>query len=100
MKSLFSGLLVGVSAGAFAVDVSEIEKRRLFDPTPAELQAEESGRIYIYEGLRDIDVARAMEEEFERVDNMMFIRIKRTNEAGEVLKDPKTGAAMEEDDGC
>ena len=48
------------SAGVSAADVSEIELRRLFDPKPAELAAEASGRIYIYEGLRDIDIQRAL----------------------------------------
>jgi len=41
-----------------------------------------------------------MEEEFERVENMMFIREKKTDEKGEALKDPDTGAPIVQDDGC
>ena len=93
-------LLLAMSTVSLAVDVSEIELRRLFDPTPAEIQAESSGRIYIYEGLRDIDVERAIEEEFNRVDSMMFIRVKQTDEEGDVRKDPESGQAMVQDDGC
>ena len=37
------------------------------EPTPAELRAEAAGRIYIYDGLRDVDVQRALDEEFERL---------------------------------
>jgi hypothetical protein len=87
-----------VSKGA--TDVSEIERRRLFEPTPGELRAEAAGRIYIYEGLRDTDVKRALEEEFKRVQNMMFIRVKPTDEDGEPRKDPKSGAEYVQDDGC
>ena len=93
--------LFGASTAATAgKDVRDIELRRLFEPTPAERRAEASGRIYIYEGLRETDVARAMEEEFDRVESMMFIRVKKTDKTGETLKDPETGYAVVEDDGC
>ena len=95
--------LVSLSASlgnAGAADVSDIELRRLFDPTQAELAAESDGRIYIYDGLTDIDVQRALNEEFDRVENMMFIRTKQTDESGEVKRDEDTGAVEYEDDGC
>ena len=88
------------TASSGATDVTEIERRRLFEPTPSELRAEAAGRVYIYEGLRDRDVERAMEEEFKRVENMMFIRVKPTDRNGKPMKDPKTGAEYVQDDGC
>jgi hypothetical protein len=83
-----------------ATELRDIELRRLFEPTPAEIRAEQSGRIFIYEGLRDVDVARAMREEFDRVDAMMFIRVQVTDEQGEVTKEPATGTPVYQDDGC
>ena len=100
MKWLFSVISLAIGASVLATDVREIELRRLFDPTQSELEQETEGRIYIYDGLRDKDVERAMEEEFDRVENMMFIREKKTDEKGEVLKDRKTGADVVQDDGC
>jgi hypothetical protein len=85
---------------AHATDVSEIELRRLFEPTQAELSAEQEGRIYIYDGLRDTDIQRALEEEFNRVENMMFIRTIKTDKEGEIKRDEETGEAEVEDDGC
>ena len=98
----FLGPLIAASltGAATATDVREIELRRLFEPSQGELAAEHSGRIYIYEGLRDRDVERAMAEEFERVDSMMFIRVQETDEAGEVERDPETDAPASYDDGC
>ena len=87
-------------SAAPSADVSDYELRRLFEPTEAELAQEHDGRIYIYDGLRDVDIRRAMHEEFERVEHMMFIREKRTDEQGEVKTDPATGEAVVEDDGC
>jgi len=91
---------VASTAPGLAADVSEIERRRLFEPTSGELRAEAAGRIYIYEGLRDTDVERALEEEFKRVQNMMFIRVKPTDEGGNPRKDPETGAEYVQNDGC
>jgi hypothetical protein len=91
---------VASTASKGAGDVSEIERRRLFEPTPGELRAEAAGRIYIYEGLRDTDVERALEEEFKRVESMMFIRVKPTDEGGHPRKDSETGAEYFQNDGC
>ncbi|MCG6898032.1 MAG: hypothetical protein LJE61_09185 [Thiocapsa sp.] len=93
-------LVCTTSAPLIAADVRDIEIRRLFEPTPAELRQEGAGRIYIYEGLTEADIARAMDSEFERVESMMFIRIPVTDGQGEVVKDPDTGQTQYYDDGC
>lgn len=84
----------------FADDLYDIETRRLLSPTPAELASEERGRIYIYDGLRDVDVERALDEQFTRVEHMMFIRVKVTDDHGKPEKDSSTGVAVIQDDGC
>jgi hypothetical protein len=50
--------------------------------------------------LTDRDVQRALNEEFERVDNMMFIRTRQTDAQGAVKRDEDTGEVEYEDDGC
>jgi hypothetical protein len=92
--------LILAPPGSFATDIYQIELRRLFEPTEAERAAEAAGRIHIYDGLRDVDVERALEEEFDRVDSMMFIRVRPTDQRGDVLRDPETGLEQVEDDGC
>lgn len=72
-SSVIGAVLLGPLAQAR--DLRDIELRRLFEPTPAELRAEQQGRIYIYEGLKEEDIARALREQFRRVDSMMFIRV-------------------------
>jgi hypothetical protein len=42
--------------------------QQLFAPTNAQLQQEGVGRVQIYSGLRDADVARALDEQFERIE--------------------------------
>lgn len=96
------GLLAPSLASADDADngVAAIEMRRLLQPTPAELAQEQKGRIYIYDGLRAADIENAMDAAFGRIENMMFIRVRKTDEQGETLRDPATGEVQYEDDGC
>ena len=74
--------------------------QQLFEPTPAQMQQETLGRVQIYAGLRDVDVLRAMDEQFDRIEYMMFTRTIMTNASGVVLTDPETGEVLVEDDDC
>jgi hypothetical protein len=100
MRTAYVIVLAVACSAVSAADVREIELRRLFSPTAAELAAEAAGRIYIYDGVRETDVERALEEAFERVDSMMFIRTKVTDDSGDVREDPETGIELVADDGC
>ena len=55
--------------------------------------------MLIFDGLRDTDVEQAMQTEFERVGNMMFVRTVVTDRSGALLQD-KTGGYVTEDDDC
>ena len=96
---LLSVLLVAAGTPS-ADELRDIELRRLLQPTPTELRAERSGRVYIYDGLRDMDIERALDLEFDRVDSMMFIRVKITQSPEKAKKEFDTGVAYVQDDGC
>ena len=77
------------------------QERMLFSPTPAQLELEQSrDRIMIYHGLKDVQVAQAMEQQFNRIDYMMFTGTVITDSRREAVIDPETGSARVEDDGC
>jgi len=68
------------------------QQRRLFAPTANERTAEKNGQVVIYDSMKDVEVRRAMDHEFERVQSMMFIRTQITDDDGAVVD--------EEDEGC
>jgi hypothetical protein len=63
----------------------------LFEPPESMLLAEARGRVMIYDGLHSKTVNLAMDEQFDRIDNMMFTRIHHVEDNGEIEI---------EDDGC
>ena len=77
--TLMLPLLQAQSAAA-----EEFQERRLLAPTAAEERMERQGRVYIYDGLREETVDRAMDTQFDRVQNMMFVGTRYTTETGEV----------------
>jgi len=72
---------------------SDYQLRRLADPTPAQRAAEQRGAIFIYDSLPFGQVSAALDQHFDRIQNMMFVRIHHLpTEAG--------GPAEVEDDDC
>ncbi len=73
---------------------------RLMQPSQGDLQREQRGHIMIYHGMTDKVVHTALDNNFDRIQSMMFTGTIITNDAGEVAIDPETGEAMTEYDGC
>ena len=76
------------------------QTRRLMQPSPEEIHWERAGNIMIYEGLTDLQVAMAMDGQFQRIESMMFTGIIVTDPGGIPAEDPLTGELMTENDGC
>ena len=88
-KLLMANLLLTLSTPALSAD--SFQQKMLFSPSESMLEAEARGRIMIYDGLDSASVDRAMDEQFNRIDNMMFIRIHHEEDNGQYSVD---------DDGC
>jgi hypothetical protein len=93
---ILSAALLGTIAGPSAAAAGENEPdswqlKQLHTPSTALRKAEQRGRVTIYEGLQVAEVDRALDGQFERIENMMFVRTKHPTPEGEVVV---------EDDGC
>lgn len=80
-------------AGAEDAQPDDWQLRRLMNPTPVELTNEQRGGVFIYDGLDQKDVNKAMDLNFGRIENMMFIRTR-------VPSPSEPEVAQVEDDGC
>lgn len=68
---VMSTILNGAVQAAVA---SEWDRKQLFGPSQALLSKEKTGHVTIYEGVYASDVERAMDEQFDRMESMMFVR--------------------------
>ncbi len=83
--ALVSGFPI-ISTGALSAQ-QDWQRAMLHSPSSAQLKMERRGRVFIYDGLDEAEVDRAMDTQFGRVDNMMFIRTKKKTEGGEAPVD-------------
>ena len=89
MDSLLTAILalVLVLLSIPATASENIELNALFKPDKSLINAEARGRVTIYDGLHYEDVEKAMDEQFERIEHMMFIRINYTQADGNIVID-------------
>lgn len=76
------------------------QERMLFNPPSSQLDAEARGRIMIYEGMTDAQIADAMDSQFDRIESMMFVRTIHTGAQDEIMHDPESDRVEVDDDGC
>ena len=87
---------LGVRAESLLAPVSptaDWQMNRLMAPTSAQIAAEGRGRVVIYDSLTIHQVNAAMNRDFDRIENMMFIRIHHP-------PDTADGEVEVEDDDC
>jgi hypothetical protein len=98
------GVFFASASAESAPDIDEKYRnwqiKRLLSPDENQLKLERQGRVYIYDGLRDRDIHRALNEQFDRVESMMFIGTVITDEKGKPKKDIGTGLILTEPDDC
>jgi hypothetical protein len=80
-SKLILSLLVVISSSAHAFD--SYQQKVLFTPSNSNLQAEARGRVMIYDGLKSETVELVMDEQFDRIENMMFVGTQYIQESGE-----------------
>jgi hypothetical protein len=73
--------LISVPGGP-AIAIQDWQLQRLLEPTPAHLNSERQGRVYIFDGLHESTVDRALDTQFGRIQNMMFVDVRHTADDG------------------
>ena len=89
--SLLGTLLAPLAQAANTND--GFQTNALFNPTSAQLKAEARMRVMIYDGLDNAMVERALDEQFDRIEHMMFVRTRQSTPDDD-------DQYIVEDDGC
>ena len=89
LLSLFSGIVANlVFQDSLAAEVENSwELDQLHAPSPSLRERERAGRITIYDGVLITEVDKAMDQQFDRIESMMFIRTKWSVEDGSYYED-------------
>lgn len=96
---VFIASSIAGGAGALAVQPGgDWQVQRLLHPTAAQRAQEQQGHIFIYDGISERDVKRAMDQGFDRIGSMMFINIKKAKDDSSPVRDD--GEDDTDDDGC
>jgi len=74
--------------------------QRLMNPSPRDLEKERKGSVYIYDGLTEREVDAALETQFARIQNMMFVGTVKTDARGKPLQDAESGQYIQESGSC
>jgi len=100
-RTLIHRLIVGLLLGAVLTPLptpvgadDSFQQNTLFNPSRGQLKVEARGRVMIYDGLDSETVERALDTQFERIENMMFVRIHRKETDDDGTEEPV------DDDGC
>ena len=59
----------------------------LHHPSPGLLAREQRGQVTIYDGLTSTEVDKALDQQFERITNLMFVRTRHVEDDGDVTVD-------------
>jgi hypothetical protein len=89
ISKLIIPVILVASSSLYADDSYQLKV--LFTPSDSNLQAEAKGRVMIYDGLKNETVELAMNQQYDRIENMMFVRTQIHQEDGEYYV---------EEDGC
>ena len=85
---IFNGLLMGMLLASVITTADaedSFQDNVLFNPSNSQLRAEARGRVMIYDRLDNAVVERAMDEQFGRIEHMMFVRTRHPQPDSEVI---------------
>ena len=72
----------------------------IFHPCESVLQRESRGFVFIFDGFNETQVDKIYGASFDRIDHMMFTRVKLTDSSGKIRIGPDAGDELLADDGC
>ena len=78
--------LINLTAAAETV-YSQIDEKLLVEPEPLQIKKEATGQVIIYDRVREETIDSALDNNFNRIEHMMFINTIKENDKGELEVD-------------
>ena len=80
--------------------VDEFQMAMLFPEKSKSENLEDKYDVFIYRGVKDKDVERFLDTQFDRIEHAMFTGTIITDKNGIPMRDKKTGEILKEDGDC
>jgi len=82
-------LITAVCSALFSMNASagDFQHNALFNPSQFQIKAETNGRVMIYDQMENTIVEAALDQQFNRIEHMMFVRTRHVNADGSVKQD-------------
>lgn len=84
LSSLLILILLSFTQAVMAVEGLSYQMRVLTQPSQMQLQRELQGKVFIYDHLTSQQVDTALDNEFNRIENMMFVSTLYTRTNGDI----------------
>jgi len=86
--AILVGCLSGIALSPGNVEAADSwYENQLLHPSTHQLEAEQRGSVAIYDGLHESIVDTALDTQFERIENLMFVRVAHTTPDGDEWAD-------------
>ena len=93
---------LGVSNLSYAdnagLTIHNTQIKRLVSPSFIQSKYEKKGKVYLYVGLKDKEVDRVLDQQFDRIENFMFASIIKTDKFENPMRNKKGELLLESDD--
>ena len=85
--AITAATIISAIGYAQAADLNHFQHKTLLEPGSFQLKAEAKGRVMIYDQMDNATVELAMSNQFDRIENMMFVRTQYIQEDGSIVED-------------
>jgi len=90
--------LSNVYADTLFAGLHGVQYKRLTAPSNYQTRKESEGKVYLYIGMKDKEVEKVLDSDFDRIENFLFMSVIVTDKTGSPSRNKQGQIILESDD--
>ena len=90
--------LTNVYAETLFAGLHGVQYKRLTTPSNQQTKKESEGKVYLYIGMKDKEVEKVLDSDFDRIENFLFMSVIVTGKTGSPSRNKQGQIVLESDD--